>query len=723
VQLSGYPTSYSFGNAQVIEDDAGGGLLVYGGRKLTLRNANPALSTIFSGGLGLDIRTIGNQFAFESYLNSGATTDLVTIDGQSGNILVILGQIGVGSLNSDSSVKLNLSGTNPKLVIVDPAGAIPGGISMSGSGQIVNYGDNYIGPSGNGFYLGGYFREDTRGATHASTFFSWHSVATGSGTITTTTSSTGTGTGTVTVTTSNTSTGSATATKTASSTMVGTSTSTATGYYPGLDTQIAAMSMTGDLVLTGSVDATNTTTASATSSMIVKTKSSGKIDVSLLPTGTDANSVAAGTDSRITGAAQGAMLVHMNGCTATYHTGTGTGTATDTATGVSWSLASDPTFTCTSTNTYVQANPDAAGKVPLSTGANAYSWTTLVGSGSNQCLAGNTSYLTPNTVNSTYAYPSSITFSGGQATSVTAGYTPANTSLSNLSSVAVNTDILPATDGTSLVGSTAKRWWLGYFVSLNSSYLQLGLAGIASGGLNFNGYVSGTVTLQPSSATGNYILTLPTSLGTTGQALGVTDNSGTMGWLNFLPTSAVTIGAASIGYLAVFNGNNSVTGGPSYSFASNAYSIPRSDGNGKIDGTAASGWTTHKVTMPTGVPVFNTLLTSSSTTSILASVTATSRPYAYVVVATGSVPIEVALAGSCSLGILNNGSVVNALQYAIFPSGENTWLAPTSITVMTTVPANSTPAIALQLGSVADGNHCQVYAGAANFVVQELPAN
>jgi len=90
--------------------------------------------------------------------------------------------------------------------------------------------------------------------------------------------------------------------------------------------------------------------------------------------------------------------------------------------------------------------------------------------------------------------------------------TGANTSLSNLSSVAINTSLVSDTDKTDDLGSSAIGWAKGYVNELN-----------------MDGSTSGVVTIKPADVAGTHTITLPVNSGTVGQVL-TTDGSGALSW-------------------------------------------------------------------------------------------------------------------------------------------------------------------------------------------------
>jgi len=105
---------------------------------------------------------------------------------------------------------------------------------------------------------------------------------------------------------------------------------------------------------------------------------------------------------------------------------------------------------------------------------------------------------------------SGLSLSGGTLTAT--GGSGANTALSNLAAVAINTSLISDTDNTDDLGSAAISW--------KDAYLRRIL---------LNGSVSGTVTIQTAAAAGTYTLTLPTTDGGVGEFL-QTDGSGVLSW-------------------------------------------------------------------------------------------------------------------------------------------------------------------------------------------------
>lgn len=93
----------------------------------------------------------------------------------------------------------------------------------------------------------------------------------------------------------------------------------------------------------------------------------------------------------------------------------------------------------------------------------------------------------------------------------------ANTALSNLASVAVNTALLPGTDNSIALDSASFRYTTGYFST--SVVLGTGCT-IASGGYQcISGSSSGTITDAVQAAAGTYNWNRPITAGTSGQAL------------------------------------------------------------------------------------------------------------------------------------------------------------------------------------------------------------
>lgn len=90
----------------------------------------------------------------------------------------------------------------------------------------------------------------------------------------------------------------------------------------------------------------------------------------------------------------------------------------------------------------------------------------------------------------------------------------ANTALSNLAAVAINTSLISDTDNTDDLGSAAIAW--------KDAYLRRIL---------LDGATSGTVTVQPAGVAGTWTLTLPTTDGNSGELL-QTDGSGATSWVD-----------------------------------------------------------------------------------------------------------------------------------------------------------------------------------------------
>jgi len=90
----------------------------------------------------------------------------------------------------------------------------------------------------------------------------------------------------------------------------------------------------------------------------------------------------------------------------------------------------------------------------------------------------------------------------------------ANTALSNLAAVAINTSLISDTDNTDDLGSAAIAW--------KDAYLRRVL---------LDGSTSGTVTVQTAATAGTWTLTLPTTDGNSGELL-QTDGSGITSWVD-----------------------------------------------------------------------------------------------------------------------------------------------------------------------------------------------
>lgn len=106
-----------------------------------------------------------------------------------------------------------------------------------------------------------------------------------------------------------------------------------------------------------------------------------------------------------------------------------------------------------------------------------------------------------------------LTTNGSGVTSWTSVSTGANTALSNLASVAINTTLVSDTDKTDDLGTISIGWAKGYINELD-----------------MDGSTSGTVTIKPAAVAGTYTLTLPTTDGNANEVL-QTDGSGVLSWV------------------------------------------------------------------------------------------------------------------------------------------------------------------------------------------------
>lgn len=104
---------------------------------------------------------------------------------------------------------------------------------------------------------------------------------------------------------------------------------------------------------------------------------------------------------------------------------------------------------------------------------------------------------------------------------------------------------------------------------ISSSGLQLGTAGATQGNLLLSGATSGTVTVTGAAAAGTWTLTLPTSAGTSGQAL-TTNGSGVTSWSN------VIAGTAAATRVAFGDGTNSLSSNANFTYGSNRLEVANS---------------------------------------------------------------------------------------------------------------------------------------------------
>lgn len=145
-------------------------------------------------------------------------------------------------------------------------------------------------------------------------------------------------------------------------------------------------------------------------------------------------------------------------------------------------------------------------------------------------------------------------------------------------------------------------------VRASNGDLTLGVAGTTGGSVVLSGATSGTTTIAPSSAAGNWTLTLPTGSGVNGQAL-VTDGSGNATWSNVGGSGTVNLGSA--GQLAFYTLTGTVVdGNPNVTISNGSLTLGTigatagelllsgsSSGRVTINAAAAAGtWT---LTLPT----------------------------------------------------------------------------------------------------------------------------
>ncbi len=95
---------------------------------------------------------------------------------------------------------------------------------------------------------------------------------------------------------------------------------------------------------------------------------------------------------------------------------------------------------------------------------------------------------------------------------------------------------------------------VGIGTSIANYLLDLGLAGSLKGVIALNGNTSGTVVLQPTSAAGNWTLTLPNSAGTANQVLS-TDGAGVTSWVSNGVTTLAAIGSSTNANGMTISGN------------------------------------------------------------------------------------------------------------------------------------------------------------------------
>lgn len=115
-----------------------------------------------------------------------------------------------------------------------------------------------------------------------------------------------------------------------------------------------------------------------------------------------------------------------------------------------------------------------------------------------------------------------VTNGSGSLTWATPSGTGANTALSNLASVAINTSLVSDTDKTDDLGSSSVAWLTGY---INKFIMD--------------GSTSGSVTIQTAAEAGTYTLTLPTNDGDASQVL-TTNGSGVLSWTTPASSGATT---------------------------------------------------------------------------------------------------------------------------------------------------------------------------------------
>lgn len=133
----------------------------------------------------------------------------------------------------------------------------------------------------------------------------------------------------------------------------------------------------------------------------------------------------------------------------------------------------------------------------------------------------------------TYGLYTENTHTGSTSTNV-AGFFSASGGTSNYAL------IVPASGGLVGIGTSSPSDLL----HANGS-LRLGTSGSVKGILKFSGDTSGTVTVQPASTSGTWSLTLPTTPGTSGQAL-TTDGAGITTWTTITSGSTINFADAEV---------------------------------------------------------------------------------------------------------------------------------------------------------------------------------
>ena len=218
-------------------------------------------------------------------------------------------------------------------------------------------------------------------------------------------------------------------------------------------------------------------------------------------------------------------------------------------------------------------------------------------------------------------------------------------------------------------------------VSLNqaSGQTYIGLAGTATGKLNFGGSTSGTVTIQPANAAGTWTMTLPTDDGTSGYYL-QTDGAGVTSWQP--AGGGITVGTTTITSgtnTKVLYNNSGVVG---------EYTV---SGSGNVAMTTSPAFTTPDLGTPSALVGTNITGTAASLTAGNATTLATSRNLnnaafngsANVLVPDQN-PSIMALLGSTILAEPVTGDVFKTASSSNLTDGQVRWVAvyiPAAITI------------------------------------------
>lgn len=189
-----------------------------------------------------------------------------------------------------------------------------------------------------------------------------------------------------------------------------------------------------------------------------------------------------------------------------------------------------PTITTSATIPTVQGSTTASGNLTIRSTSNATKGTVSVDSntelaaGKTLALQGSSSgKVTLQTAATAGTYSLTLPTDDGNANEVlqtdgsgvlswVAQVSGANTALSNLATVAINTSLVSDTDNADDLGSSSASW--------KDLYTRT---------VKFDGSTSGTVTMQAASTAGTYSLTLPDNDGNANEAL-ITNGSGVLSW-------------------------------------------------------------------------------------------------------------------------------------------------------------------------------------------------